>query len=80
MIVNKKTGVAIFILLILVAIGTFYSTDRKIENHEDSYALSDDAQQTTALRVTTLQGEDLTRIDAWLAQQNETGLKSASIP
>ncbi len=80
MIVNKKTGAAIFILLILVAIGTFYRADRKIEHYEDSYVLSDDAQQATALRVTTLQGEDLTRIDAWLAQQNKTGLQSTSIP
>ncbi len=79
--VYKKTGAAIFIVLVMVAIGSLYNnTNRTSESQSDGYALNDDIKQPTALRVTTLQGEDLTKIDAWLAQQNETGLKSASIP
>lgn len=78
--VYKKTGAAIFIVFIMVAIGSLYNTNQTTESQSDGYALNDDTKQPTALHVTTLQGEDLTRIDAWLAEQNETGLKSASIP
>lgn len=77
MTIKRKTWVAAFILLVILAMSGLDNTDTMVREQTGDSVLTVTEQKGESLNLMELKGEDLRKAELWLADLNKTFLLSS---